>query len=195
MVLPARSKPLWRFALRVSTTTARVILSLPNFRACTKARAVGEARSRAVFAQDDTRGDLSSFSCYIIVGACIARPWTLSADLFVGTDVLGGPQNTIIRNAINRQMRKRSFFARVLAFEADRPFCEAKLTPVPTRSEIICIFTCRFFTFQPLVSRALTHPTYVGSPLPERALEKIASSSDDLSAGVETVFTIQCSML
>ena len=34
-------------------------------------------------------------------------------------------------------MRKRSFFARILAFEADRPFCEAKLTPVPTRSEKI----------------------------------------------------------
>jgi len=99
---------------------------LPNFRACTKARAVGEARSRAVFAQDDTRGDLSSFSCYNIVGACIARPWTLSADLsvgaemvfpiFVGTDVLGGPQNTIIRNAINRQMRIRSIFVRLLVY-------------------------------------------------------------------------------
>ena len=38
-----------------STATARVILSWSNFRACTKARAVGEARSRAVSAQDDTR--------------------------------------------------------------------------------------------------------------------------------------------
>ena len=38
---------------KTSTATARVILSLPNFRACTKARAVGEARSRAVSAQDD----------------------------------------------------------------------------------------------------------------------------------------------
>ena len=56
--LPARSKPLWRFALRVSTTTAHVILSLPNFRACTKARAVGEARSRAVSAQDDAEREV-----------------------------------------------------------------------------------------------------------------------------------------
>ena len=38
---------------KTSTATARVILSLSNFRACTKARAVGEARSRAVSAQDD----------------------------------------------------------------------------------------------------------------------------------------------
>ena len=129
------------------------------------------------------------------VGACIARPRMLSADLSigaemvfpipVGTDVLGGPQNTIIRNAINRQMRKRSFFVRILAFEADRPFCEAKLTPVPTRSEKICIFTCRFFTFQPLALRVLPHPTSVGSPLPDGALEKVASSSFDLSVGAE----------
>ena len=164
MVLPARSKPLWRFALRVSTTTARVILSLPNFRACTKARAVGEARSRAVFAQDDTRGDLSSFSCYNIVGANCVRPY----ETHLSTRAL----------RLNRQMRKRSFFARILVFVVDRPFCEAKLTPVPTRSEKICIFICRFFLWDfgvrggPSVLRSKTHagPYKIGENLRQQTL-------------------------
>jgi len=119
------------------------------------------------------------------------------------------------RNAINWQMRKRSFFARVLAFEADGDFgnrnqssslrmlwrwgssfvdflrgfcCSWRVVKGADPYQIgkNCTFTCRFFTFQPLASRALTHPTYVGSPLPERALEKIAFSSVDLSVGAET---------
>ena len=72
-----------------STATARVILSLSNFRACTKARAVGEARSRAVSAQDDAeRAMITSLSAKYDILRC-KRCFITSSASFLGTFPMG----------------------------------------------------------------------------------------------------------